>query len=148
MATIGLGAFLLSCAVGLMVWQTMSWRSAYPDAHDDAERDYLRRRHRRRMQTGVLMALVALAVPAADWVISETLSPRLGTAIIGVILALIAWIVVMTAADLGATKLYYGRVRDSYQLEQMRLQAELRRLQNEQAAGGNGRQQSAPDDRE
>jgi ABC-type Fe3+ transport system permease subunit len=70
------------------------------------------------------------------------------TAIIGVILALIAWIVVMTAADFGATKLYYGRVRDSYQLEQMRLQAELRRLQNEQAAGGNGRQRSAPDDPE
>ena len=146
MATIGLGAFLLACAVGLMIWQTMSWRSTYPDAHDDAERDYLRRRHRRRMQTGALMAVVALAVPAADWVINETLSPRLGTAIICVILALIVWIVVMTAADLGATKLHYGRVRDSYQLEQMRLQAELRRLQNEHAAGGNGRQRSPPDE--
>jgi hypothetical protein len=146
MAAIGLGAFLLACAVGVMVWQAAAWRLARGEVHDDDEREHLRRRFRRRMQTGALMALVAALLPTADWVINETKSPRAGVAVIGLILGLVGWIVVLTAADLWAMKLYYGRLRHSYQLEQMRLQAELRRLQNEQAAGSNGRPRSNPND--
>ena len=61
-------------------------------------------------------------------------------------LALIGWIVALTAADLWATKVYFGRLRDRYQLEQVRLQAELRRLQTQRAAGSNGRPNASPDE--
>jgi len=130
-------AFLLTCAVGVMLWQTAVWRSARgKEGQSEEERRYMWRRYRRRMQTGVLMALIAVMLPVADWAVrpreapqpaeaqlgvaadadadaDRAHSPRLGAATVGLMLALIGWIVALTAADLWATKVYFGRLRDA-----------------------------------
>lgn len=127
-------AFLLVCALGLMVWHVSSWRAAQQRELEPAEREYCRRQYRGRMQTSILLAIIAASLPVGVWIMNQW--PKAGVLFWGLVLLMLAWLAVLALADIWATKFYYGRLRDKYQLEQTRLKAELRRLQ---AARSNGK---------
>jgi len=52
------------------------------------------------------------------------------------ILVLLVWVTLLAVADIIATKYYYGRVRHRCLMEEVKLQAELRRLQAARQSGG------------
>lgn len=136
--SVALAVFLAACAAGLMSWHVRSWRAQRTSALDPKELDYRRRQFRRRMQTSALLALTAVALPVGVWVMSV----RPGAGIIywcGVLL-LVAWVAILAVIDIWATKYFYGKLRDTYRIEQARLQTELRRIQ---AGRGNGKPPSA-----
>jgi len=45
------------------------------------------------------------------------------------VLLLVFWVILLAVVDMLATKFYYGRVRQRYLLEEVKLEAELRRAQ-------------------
>ncbi len=126
--------FLAACAAGLMSWHVRSWRAQRASALEPKELDYRRRQFRRRMQTSALLALIAVALPVGVWVMR--IQPGAGIIYWCAVLLLVAWVGILAGIDIWATKYFYGKLRDTYRIEQARLQAELRRIQ---AARGNGK---------
>jgi hypothetical protein len=127
---------LLLVAVGLIVSHVRSWR-AYVRYEANAESfDYRRRQFRRRMQTSAMLGILAVAMPAGYlltiWINSGWFALVFWMAVIG----LACWVALLALVDIWATKHHYGRLRYECQVEQARLQAELRRIQ---AFRGNGK---------
>ncbi|MGA2034252.1 MAG: hypothetical protein ABSG68_18560 [Thermoguttaceae bacterium] len=130
--------FLLACASALIVSHLRAWRSAAGRQVDPEELDYCRRQFRRRMQTSLILALLAVAIFAG-----ELLTPWVGTKQFkqfamffwgGVMVALL-WVAVLAVMDLMATRRYYSQVRRSHRQEQAKLQTELRRLRSRDSNG-------------
>jgi hypothetical protein len=123
-------AFLLACAAIMIVWHVRSWRSQLAAGLEAKELDYRRRQFRRRMQSSGLMGIIALSLPVGVSVLREW--PKVGVFFWGVVMLLLGWVVILAVADIWATKYFFGKLRDSYQLEKTRLEAELRRVQGMQ----------------
>ena len=66
--------------------------------------------------------------------------PAAGVIYWACVLLLVAWVGILAVIDIWATKYYYGKLRDTYRIEQARLQAELRRIQS---GRGNGKPRAA-----
>ena len=128
--TIAVGLVLSATAAGLMVSHVRTWRrfEESGDAADPRERGYRRRQFRRRVQTSALLGLLAVALVAGHWVTSPPWRPWAFAVYWGMVLTVVAWVALLALADLVSTRLYFGRVRDRYRLEEMRLKAELERL--------------------
>jgi len=120
-------AILAACALGLMLWHVRSWRAAERRRPEPAELDYLRRQYRRRMQSSLLLGLLAASLPLGHWLLLAQWS-RVGALYWGLVLMVLAWVGVLAVADIWATKFFFGRLRDRYRLEQTRLQAQLRQI--------------------
>lgn len=124
-------AFLAVCVVGLMTWHIRSWGVQRASGLEPKEYDYRRRQFGRRMQTSALLAIIAVSLPIGVWLIR--IRPAAGVIYWGAVLLLVAWVGILAAIDIWATKYFYGKLRDTYRIEQARLQAELRRLKEAQA---------------
>jgi hypothetical protein len=135
--TIAVGLALSATAASLMVSHVRTWRrfTASGDVADPVERSYRRRQLRRRVQTSALLGLLALAIVAGHWASSPPWRPWAFAFYWGMVLTVVAWVALLALADLVSTRLYFGRVRHRYRLEEMRLKAELERLRR---AGNNG----------
>lgn len=135
--------FILACSVGMIVWHVRSWRAQRAAGLDAKEFRYRRRQFRRRMQSSIMLALVAATLPAGVWILP--LWPKIGVFVWGAVLLLLVWVGILGIADIWDTKYFYGKLRDGYRLEQTRLRAELRRLRSEggprpaPTRGGNGK---------
>jgi len=121
-----------------MGWHVRSWRVQRASDLDPKELDYRRRQFRRRMQTSALLALIAVALPIGVWI--TPIRPAAGVIYWAGVLLLVAWVALLAVIDIWATKYYYGKLRDTYRIEQARLQAELRRIQS---GRGNGKPRAA-----
>ena len=130
--------FLVACAAGLMSWHVRSWRGQRASELDPKELEYRRRQFRRRMQTSALLALIAVSLPVGVWIVP--IWPAAGVIFWAGVLLLVAWVAILAALDIWATKYFYGKLRDAYRIEQARLKAELRRIQ---AGRGNGKPSTA-----
>ena len=122
-------AFLLVCAVGLMVSHRRSWQRFRRQGAEQDEFDYRRRQFRRRMQTSAMLGVLALALPVADWLTSRSDSPLLHLACWGVVLLLLGWLGLLALVDLLSTRFHFSRLRQSYLVEEAKLKAELRQIQ-------------------
>ena len=101
------------------------------------ERDHLRRRHRRRMQTSTMLGFVGVAILAGRLFPPE--DPTLVTIFYwtGVTL-LVLWMALLALADMIATRVHYGSQRRKAEGERDRLKAQLERLEREQKGQGAG----------
>lgn len=123
-------------AAGLMGWHVRQWRRAQARALEKAELDYRRSQFRRRMQTTALFAAATAALPfglplTRAW-------PQAGAVYWGVVVLLLLWAIVLGFADILAIKVFYGRLHHRNQLEQARLELEIRRLQSRRSAAAAG----------
>ena len=127
--------FLLLCATGLMISHLRTWRRLQQGELEAEEFDYHRRQFRRRTQTSGLLGLLAVAIFVGRLIL--TTGPPLLVLIfwIGVLLVL-GWMALLALVDIWATKHHFGRLRQTYLIEEAKLQAELRRIR---AARGNGK---------
>jgi len=109
-----------------------AWRKVRPSDMDPKERDYRWRQCRRRIQSSAMLALLGIAILGGRWMAGP---PWAFFTYWVAVLLLVLWMVLLALADIIATKYYYGRVRQHYLLEEVKLQAELRRLQGVQRNG-------------
>lgn len=131
--SVAVSLFLLFCAAAWIVWHVRAWRRVQRQQPEGDELDYRRRQFRRRMQTSVMMALLAAAILAGQFLTRPAWLVLLFW--VGVLLV-VAWVVLLALVDVWATKHYFGRLRQKYFIEEAKLQAELRRIQ---ALRGNGK---------
>ena len=125
---------MMVCALALMVAHVRSWRAQQAANLAPQEFEYRRRQFRRRMQTSAMLAVIAVCLPLGLWILARW--PRVGVYFWGGVLVLVLWLGALALADIWATKLFYGKIRYDYRVEQARLEAELRRVQS---ARGNGK---------
>lgn len=82
---------------------------------------------RRRIQCGVLLAALALGMIAESWITSEVARVALGAAM----LILLGWMILLAFFDILATTTHYRRMADRYRNEQMRLEARVKKIFND-----------------
>lgn len=141
METLAAVAFSLSVlvgATGVMGWHVRQWRRAQGRALEKAELDYRRSQFRRRMQTTALFALATAALPFG--LPLTRVWPQAGAVYWGVVVLLLLWAIVLGFADILAIKVFYGRLHHRNQLEQARLELEIRRIQSGRSAVRLGQQ--------
>jgi hypothetical protein len=124
--------FLLTCAAGLIVSHVHTWRHTQTRATSTEEFEYRRRQYRRRMQSSVMLAILAMAIFVGQWI---THPPWLPFVYWGAVVLVVVWVGLLAVADMVATKHYFGRLRDDFLIEQAKLRAEVRRLQKSRSDG-------------
>ncbi len=155
-ASLVFSVVLLACAAGLLLWHLLSWRADRRRRMEPNEREFRRRQFRRRLQTTIMLALLAASLPIGHElvILGRGAGPQswwLKAAVIfwAAVLVLLVWLVLLATADIWASKFYYGRLRDRNQLEQTRLKAQLWKLREQRqrieperlrkmGSGGNG----------
>ncbi len=128
---IAFSGILLASAIGLMVWHIRSWHAVQelkPPPEPD-ELDFRRRQFRRRMQTSGMLAVLAVAILGGRWVTVPPLPVWVFAVYWAVITLMAIWVGLLALADVVATRFYYGRLQDTYRVEEARLRYQLRRLQ-------------------
>ena len=125
--------FLLACAAGLMISHHRTWRRVQRRQPEAEELDYRRRQFRRRTQTSAMLGLLAVAIFVVQLIPGPPLLVLISW---GVVLLVLGWIGLLAVVDIWATKHYFGRLRQTFLVEEAKLQAELRRIR---VAGGNGK---------
>ena len=113
-----------------------TWRRFRELELEPEEFDYRRRQFRRRMQTSAMLGLLAIAIFVGELLVAWIASVWFGMSFCVGMLIVVLWVGLLAAVDIFATKHHYNRLRQSYVIEQAKLQAELRRIQ---AKRGNGR---------
>lgn len=111
-------------------WQHWQEVDSAPDL-PPRERDHLRRRYRRRMQTSTMLGFIGVAILAGRLFPPD--DPSLVTIFYwtGVAL-LVLWMALLALGDLIATQVHYRVNRRKAEGERDRLEAQLRRLVAEQ----------------
>ena len=142
-------AALVLLSVGLIWWHFHQWDRFRQELTEPRDRDYYRRRLRRRVQTsgmvgalGVLMG-VGLLIPPRQF-------PNLFVFLwIGALLLLL-WIVLLALADWLAAHQYHARLRHDFLVRRAVLEAQAKRAREEldrlggtNGTGRNGKQQNA-----
>jgi len=118
-------SFLLLCAAGLMISHVRTWQQVKRQQPETEELDYRRRQFRRRMQTSAMLGLLSIALFVGQLI---TGPPLLVVAFWGAVLLTLCWIGLLAVLDIWATKHHFGRMRQTYLVEEAKLQAELRRI--------------------
>jgi UDP-N-acetylmuramyl pentapeptide phosphotransferase/UDP-N-acetylglucosamine-1-phosphate transferase len=132
--------FLL-IAVGLLIWHVRAWRAYQREDLDVEELDYRRRQYRRRMQTSAILGGLAVAMFLGTLLTFQLQSRTFTVVFWGVFLLVLAFVAVLAAADMVATRRHFHRARSDCLVQRAVLQAELRRIQ---AARGNGKLEKIP----
>ena len=127
--------FLLLCAAGLLTSHVRTWRRLQQQGLEPDDLDYRRRQFRRRMQTSAMLGLLAVALFVGQLATSRVESKLFVFGYWGGVLLVVGWVGLLSVADILATKHHFGRLRQTYLVEQAKLHAELRRIQ---ATRGNG----------
>jgi len=118
--------FLLFCAAGMMVMHVRTWRNILGRRPEEDELGFRRRQFRRRMQSSAMLGLLAVAIFVGQLIES----PVWELVFWGAALLLVIWVGLLAAGDILATKHHFSRIRRNHLIEQAKLQAELRRIQD------------------
>jgi hypothetical protein len=121
------GAALWLIRVHWQHWQEVDADESLPPR----ERDHLRRRHSRRMQTSTMLGFIGVAILAGRLFPPD--DPSIITILywFGVAL-LVVWMALLAMVDMIATRLYYGSMRRKADFERTKLEAQLQRIQKSQ----------------
>jgi hypothetical protein len=124
-------------------WHIRAWRALGERASQmkPEELDFRRRQLRRRTQTSAMLGLVGIAMLVGRVLIVWRAPPTLILVFWAGVVLLVLWLGLLAVADMVATRYYFSRLRQSYRIEQARLQAELRRMQRTR---GNGEADQEP----
>ena len=104
-------------------WQEVDANTNLPPR----ERDHLRKRHRRRMQSSTMLGFVGVAILAGRLFPPDDPTFVVVLYWLGVTL-LVLWMALLAVADMIATRVHYWSRRRKVEGERDRLEAELRRL--------------------
>jgi hypothetical protein len=116
---------VLTVAAVLLVWEVRSWRAARGGQLPPDERDYRRRRFRRRVQADGMLAVVAVLMLAGS-LVEPTGYPSTYVGIWVGVFVLVVWLILLALAD-AAVSLHHGqKARQELLAEQAKLEAELR----------------------
>lgn len=122
---------LVGAALWLLRVHWQHWQEVDADTSlTPRERDHLRRRHRRRMQTSTMLGFVGIAILAGRLFPLD--EPTLAAVLywLGVVL-LVCWMALLALADILATRVHYGAMRRKVDSERDKLEAQLQRIQKE-----------------
>lgn len=133
--SLGFAAVLLGASAVLICSHIRAWRRFRTQPLEPWEHDYRRRQFRRRMQSSAMLGLLALAVLVGPWMTSPPLTPLVPLAFWGLSLLVVFWVGLLAAADMLSTRYHYARLRDRHRLEQVCLEAQLRRAEQRRANG-------------
>ena len=141
---------LIAMSVWLVRWHIAGWRLLVERRSQVApvELDYRARQLRRRLQSSVMLGLVGLGMLAGRLLIVWRAPPWMILLFWAGVMLLVVWLALLALVDIIATGYYFARLREGYQLEQARLQAQVRRMERTR---GNGRPEGAgepPESRE
>ncbi len=130
--------FLLAVSAWLMISHLRSWRRHQGQDLDAEDFDYRRRQFRRRMQTGAMLGILAVALgvgqPLTEWLHSAWFFVAFW---IGVLLV-VCWVALLAVVDVWATKHHFGRLQHRWLVEQAKLESEVRRIQSVRGNGKGG----------
>lgn len=118
-------------------WRTLRQRRSQLEP---SEFDFRRRQLRRRSQTSAMLGLVGIGMLIGRLLIVWRAPPLVVVVFWGGVMLLVVWLALLAVADIVSTRLYFSRLRQKYLVEQARLRAQLRRMEQTR---GNGQ----PDDR-
>ncbi len=118
-------AVLLTASAAWMVRHIQLWNRTRDTVLDARELDFRRRQFGRRMQTSGLMAILAVAMFAGCWI---TQPPLLVLFYWLMVVGLTAWLMLLAAADMLATRIHFARMEDECEVAQSRLRSQLRQL--------------------
>jgi hypothetical protein len=97
------------------------------------------------MQTTALLGLATAALPFGLPIIR--IWPKAGTGYVIIVLLLYLWAGILALTDMWAIKFFFGRLSDENRLEQLRLEAELRRRRRDPRRNGRDPPPGQPQDR-
>jgi hypothetical protein len=129
LATVLVSLLLLLGVAAMMVWHVRAWRTLQQLELDNEEFDYRRRQYRRRMQTSAMFGLLAIALGAANPLLSLFDAAWFVITYWCVSLLLVCWIILLALVDMWATQHHFGRQQQQVLLEEAKLKAEVRSLQ-------------------
>lgn len=132
-----IAVLLILFSSGLTVWHIRAWESARAKDLEDRERAYLWAQFRRRLKASTLLALVGVAMLAAELIEHNT--ARLVIWLVMTVLLL--WIVLVALLDMSATRRYFRDLRRDHLDQQRELQSQIRQIHRRQSNG-----HAAPDD--
>lgn len=95
-------------AVGLLLggFEVAAGRSALDPAATDEDREFLRKRSKRRTRVAVMLTLIGVAIPLGDWFFEAREEPLLFGFYWLAVLLLVAWVVAIGLLDLAATRIH------------------------------------------
>lgn len=109
------------------------WQEADADTSlSPRDRDHLKRRHRRRMQTSTMFGVVGIAIFAGRLFPLDDPSVPAFLYWTGVLL-LVLWMALLAMADIVATRVHFNVQRRKAEGERARLEAKLRRFEEERS---------------
>lgn len=102
---------------------------------EERERNHLRRRYRRRIQTSTMLGVVGVAI------LGGRLFPPDASGLAGVVYwlcltLLVLWMALLGLADVISTRLYFGRLRRDVEIRRTALAAQLRRSSSKSGEPG------------
>jgi hypothetical protein len=103
----------------------------------NAERLFQLRRFRRRMQASGMLAVAAVAL-TVGMAIPRDRYPSLFVFFWCGVMLLVVWMLLLAVGDAVSTSLHANRLRREHRIETARLKAEMERLLQQRAEGGNG----------
>lgn len=130
---------LLGLSIGLIYRHRAVWHSFDPQSCSQAEAEYSRRQHSRRMRTSGLIGVVGVMMFVGVAVIDPLASVIYWMAV----LILVCWIALMALADFRSTHVFYEQQRDGFLRERAALDAELKRLKHLKQTESNGEPNSS-----
>ena len=135
LATLLLAGALVALSLVLLVihWRAHQW--AATAELEVAERNFLGRQFRRRMQVNAMLGILGIALAIGQLVTGPTLVGIYWIAVLG----LIAWIVLLALGDYFASQAHYLRISHQLEAERAILKAELARAQGHEGNGHSGR---------
>jgi hypothetical protein len=123
--------FVLVSAAGLMIWHVWAWRWSQRQDLGPKERGFRWRQFRRRIQTSAMLAVLAVVLFIESWVASPVFKLAMGVGM----LVLVCWLAALAVADFVATRHHLSRLQDGNLVEQVKLEAEAKRLRSLQGNG-------------
>lgn len=124
---LSISTVLLAASLWLIWWHWERLAAVESDEKlEGRERDHLRRRYRRRIQTSTLLGVVGVAILGGRLFPPD--QARLANVIYWFCLTLLVlWMALLGVADIIATRLYFGRLRRNVEIQRTALEAQLRR---------------------
>lgn len=131
MWTVILPSAALLIVVGILIYtHVRTWRAAQQEVSDSDDLDYYRRQFRRRMQASAMLGIVAVAM-VVGVAIPHKEMPSLFVFYWFAVIGLVVWIGLLAVADMLATRYHVSRLMHGRMVENIRLEAELRRGRRE-----------------
>ena len=119
---------LIIASVALVRWHRRVWQAAKESGAEAAEKEFLHRQCRRRMQASGMIGVIGLGMFIGQFLDRWPLVKLFHWS--GVLL-LVLWMLLLATADLIVARQHFGRIRRDHLLDEMRYQVELhRRTQN------------------